>query len=71
MLVPRLPDMAALAKLGVRRVSAGAALAQAAHGLTRRHTVQLLKEGVAPTLFEGAAAYGELNALFASDRSGH
>ena len=48
----------------MRRVSAGAAIAQAAHGLTRRLATQLLADGDAGPLFEGAAAYAELNALF-------
>lgn len=66
MLVPNLPTFAALAKLGVRRVSAGGAIAQAVHGLTRRLTTQLLGGGVETGLFEGAATYGELNTLFAN-----
>jgi 2-methylisocitrate lyase-like PEP mutase family enzyme len=65
MMVPQLPPLATLAKIGVRRVSAGAAIAQAAHGLTRRLATQLLS-GEAGSLFEGAATYGELNALFAA-----
>jgi 2-methylisocitrate lyase-like PEP mutase family enzyme len=65
MMVPQLPPLATLAKIGVRRVSAGAAIAQAAHGLTRRLATQLLA-GEAASLFEGSATYGELNALFAS-----
>ncbi len=64
MLVPDLPPIAALARLGVRRMSAGAALARAAHGLTRRLATQLLTDGAAPGLFEGAVPYAELNALF-------
>jgi 2-methylisocitrate lyase-like PEP mutase family enzyme len=66
MSVPKLPPLAALAELGVRRVSAGAAIAQAAHGLTRRLATQLLGGGDAGSLFEGAATYAELNALFAA-----
>jgi 2-methylisocitrate lyase-like PEP mutase family enzyme len=66
MMVPKLPSMAALAELGVRRVSAGAAIAQAVHGLTRRLATQLLADGDAGPLFEGAVAYAELNALFAT-----
>ncbi len=66
MLVPTLPSMAALARLGIRRVSAGAAIAQAAHGLTRRLAMHLLAagDGAHGSLFEGAATYGELNGLF-------
>jgi 2-methylisocitrate lyase-like PEP mutase family enzyme len=65
MMVPQLPPLATLATIGVRRVSAGAAIAQAAHGLTRRLATQLLA-GEAGSLFEGSATYGELNALFSA-----
>ena len=65
MVVPALPAVAELAKLGVRRVSAGAAIAQAAHGLTRRLATQLLEAGTYEALFEAPATYAELNALFA------
>ena len=68
MLVPKLPSLAALAKLGVRRVSAGAAIAQAVHGLTRKLAHQLIADEGYAAAFEGAAAYGELNALFAPAR---
>lgn len=64
MLVPNLPSLAELARLGVRRVSAGAAIAQAVHGLTRRLAKQLLGDGGYGAMFEGAAAYPEMNALF-------
>lgn len=64
MLVPDLPSLAELRRLGVRRVSAGGAIAQAAHGLTRRLTAQLLADGGYGAAFEGAATYPELNALF-------
>jgi 2-methylisocitrate lyase-like PEP mutase family enzyme len=68
MLVPKLPKVAALAQLGVRRVSAGAAIAQAAQGLTRKLAHQLIADEGYAAMFEGAAAYAELNALFASTR---
>lgn len=64
MVVPDLPSLADLRRLGVRRVSAGAAIAQAAHGLTRRLASRLLADGGYGAMFEGAAAYPELNALF-------
>lgn len=69
MLTPHVPPLAMLRELGVRRVSAGAAIAQAAYGLTRRLATALLEEGSAGSLFEGAAGYAELNALFATPRS--
>lgn len=64
MLVPNLPSLAELRRLGVRRVSAGAAIAQAVHGLTRRLASQLLAGESTDAIFEGAATYPELNALF-------
>jgi 2-methylisocitrate lyase-like PEP mutase family enzyme len=64
MLVPKLPSLAELRRLGVRRVSAGAAIAQAVHGLARRLATQLLADGGYGALFEGAVPYAELNALF-------
>jgi 2-methylisocitrate lyase-like PEP mutase family enzyme len=63
MLVPKLPKPAALAELGVRRLSAGSALAQAVFGLVQRDARAFLggeTEGVAA----GAMPYAELNALF-------
>ena len=68
MLVPGLPSIAELATLGVRRVSAGAAIAQAVHGLARRLVTQLLADGDQRAVFEGAATYAELNTLFAAPR---
>jgi 2-methylisocitrate lyase-like PEP mutase family enzyme len=65
MVVPKLPPVGELARLGVRRVSAGAAIAQAAHGLTQRLARDLLDHAGYGPLFAGAAAYGDLNALFA------
>jgi 2-methylisocitrate lyase-like PEP mutase family enzyme len=65
MMTPQVPALAVLARLGVRRVSAGAAIAQAVHGLTRRLATDLVAHASAQSLFEGAAAYGEMNALFA------
>jgi 2-methylisocitrate lyase-like PEP mutase family enzyme len=64
MLVPNLPSLVELRRLGVRRVSAGGAIAQAAHGLTRRLAAQFLADGGYGAMFEGAATYPELNALF-------
>jgi len=59
-----LPPIAELARLGARRVSAGAAIAQAVHGLTRRLATALLTEGRYDAMLEGTVPYGELNALF-------
>ena len=64
MVVPRLPPVAQLRTLGVRRVSAGAALAQAAYGIARRAATQFLTEGVYDAMFETTADYTELNTLF-------
>ncbi len=60
MLVPGLPTHAELRALGVRRVSAGAAIATNAYSLARREARALLGEsGATPDL-----TYPEMNALF-------
>jgi len=64
MVRPGLPPVAELAALGVRRVSAGSAIAQAAHGVTMHAATQLLTEGRYDAMFGTTVAYGELNALF-------
>jgi len=62
MLVPGLPNPSALQQLGVRRVSAGSSIAQAAYSLARREALALLgSENAAAT---PALSYPELNALF-------
>ncbi|MCS0599874.1 isocitrate lyase/phosphoenolpyruvate mutase family protein [Streptomyces sp. LP11] len=60
---PGAPSVAELAALGVARVSAGSALAQAAHALARRAARELLERGTYGALADGYD-YGELNALF-------
>jgi 2-methylisocitrate lyase-like PEP mutase family enzyme len=64
MVVPELPPVATLRELGVRRLSAGSNVAEAAYGLARRAAAQLLEEGRYDTLLEPAITYGEMNALF-------
>lgn len=64
LVVPGLPRVEELRGLGVRRVSAGSAIAQAAHGLTRHITRQLLDEGRYDAMAERLADYAELNRLF-------
>ena len=57
MVLPKLPPVAELAALGVRRVSAGAAIAQAAHGLTRKAATQMLTDGRYDAMFEVSVPY--------------
>ncbi len=65
---PGLPGLAELQRLGVRRLSAGSAIAEAAWGRARRAAVGFLAEGACDALFEGAAPYPEINgALAAAD----
>ncbi|MEV7145714.1 MULTISPECIES: isocitrate lyase/phosphoenolpyruvate mutase family protein [unclassified Streptomyces] len=59
---PGAPPVAELAALGVARVSAGSALAEAAHATVRRAARELLEAGTYGGLAEGLG-YGELNAL--------
>ncbi len=64
MAAPDLPPGAVLRALGVRRLSAGAALAEAALGLLRHRATDFLASGDAAPLFAGATPYPALNALF-------
>ena len=59
---PGAPPVAELAALGVRRVSVGTAIAQAAYGAARRAAVELLAAGTYGGL-AGGVGYGELNGL--------
>jgi len=70
MVLPTLPPVADLHTLGVRRISAGSAIAQAAYGTARRAATLLLAEGRYDAMFEGTAAtYGDMNALFGPARA--
>lgn len=69
MILPTVLPIAELAELGVRRISAGAAIAQAAHGLTRKATTQLLRDGHYEAMFEVSVGYAEMNGLFRMDKS--
>jgi len=77
MALPQLPAAAELGAWGVRRLSAGSALAQATLALVRRASRELLEQGTGSALFADALPYGDLNALFlrapaadAPDRAG-
>ncbi|HEY4421409.1 MAG TPA: isocitrate lyase/phosphoenolpyruvate mutase family protein, partial [Pseudonocardia sp.] len=59
---PGAPAVAELAELGVRRVSVGTAIAQAAYATARRGALELLTGGTYDSLV-GGVDYGELNAL--------
>jgi 2-methylisocitrate lyase-like PEP mutase family enzyme len=65
MALPGLAPVARLQELGVRRLSLGMALAQAALGTVRRHCSALLERGEYGGLFDEQVAYGEMNALLA------
>ena len=64
MVLPSLPPVADLRACGVRRVSAGSAVAAAALGAARRAAKQLLAEGRYESLYAEPVAYAEMNALF-------
>jgi 2-methylisocitrate lyase-like PEP mutase family enzyme len=63
MLVPGLPSNELLQARGVRRLSAGSAIAQAALGRVARLAGEFLA-GRADEMFANTAEYGELNRLF-------
>jgi len=65
LLVPGLPPPAALRELGVRRLSVGPRVAEAAYALARRAARDLLASGAYETLLAADLTYAEANALFA------
>ncbi len=65
MAVADLPSMDTLEKSGVRRLSSGSAIAQAAIGRTR-HLVSSFLTGTMSGMFDDSADYGAMNRLFAS-----
>ncbi|WP_330460830.1 isocitrate lyase/phosphoenolpyruvate mutase family protein [Streptomyces sp. NBC_00820] len=60
---PGAPPVAELAALGVARISAGSAIAQAAHALVRRAARELLEEGTYGELADASFDHGALNRL--------
>jgi 2-methylisocitrate lyase-like PEP mutase family enzyme len=66
MALPGLPVAAELQALGVRRLSAGSALAQAAWKRVQAVGAAFLRTGDSTSLFEAAVTYPEMNALFPS-----
>jgi hypothetical protein len=66
MAVPNLPSIDTLQRHGVRRLSAGSAIAQAALGCAGRHARAFLA-GIMDEMFAEAAEYGEINKLFANN----
>ncbi|MGQ0841884.1 isocitrate lyase/PEP mutase family protein [Actinokineospora sp.] len=63
MVGPGVPSVAELAGVGVARASLGAAVAEAAYGLARRATRELLASGTYESVADGMT-WPELNALF-------
>jgi 2-methylisocitrate lyase-like PEP mutase family enzyme len=61
-----LPPAAELAKLGVRRLSAGSCLAEAMYGRTAKLAGDFLRDGVSTPLTEGVMPYRDVNALIAT-----
>ena len=60
---PGAPDVETLASVGVRRVSVGSAVGQAAYTVARRAAAELLSKGPYGRL-EDADDFGVLNGLF-------
>lgn len=64
MLVPGLPSVGDLRRLGVSRLSAGSAITEASLETTRSLSAAFLAGNGAATVAAPAVAYGEFNALF-------
>ncbi|RYZ35161.1 MAG: isocitrate lyase/phosphoenolpyruvate mutase family protein [Myxococcaceae bacterium] len=60
---PDLPNVPELQRLGVRRLSAGSAIAQALWGRAGALATAFLREGHSAALFEEASSYPSLNSL--------
>lgn len=60
---PGVPPAAALAALGVRRLSAGAAIAEVLAGKIAALAGAFLRDGISETVTDGAMAYGDINGL--------
>ena len=58
------PSIAALERLGVRRVSVGSGPMRASMGLTQRIAKELMEHGTFASMTEGAMPYKEANELF-------
>jgi 2-methylisocitrate lyase-like PEP mutase family enzyme len=65
MACPGLPPLPELTRLGVRRVSAGSALAQKLWSSAKLAAATFLEQGSTASLFEGSTPFGEINPLFA------
>jgi 2-methylisocitrate lyase-like PEP mutase family enzyme len=61
---PTLPGLDELQRLGVRRLSAGSAIAEAAWGRAERAAAGFLAQGAGTELFEGATPYPQINRQF-------
>jgi 2-methylisocitrate lyase-like PEP mutase family enzyme len=64
---PGLPPAAELARLGVRRLSAGSGISEAAWGRAAALAAAFLRDGRSDPLSESAMEYGDVNALFRGD----
>jgi 2-methylisocitrate lyase-like PEP mutase family enzyme len=65
MAIPNLPSIETLQKNGVRRLSAGSSIAQAAIGCVS-HRVSSFLAGTMSEMFDASADYGAVNRLFAA-----
>jgi 2-methylisocitrate lyase-like PEP mutase family enzyme len=63
---PGLPPASELAALGVRRLSAGSGITQAAFGRMASLAAAFLRDGVSDPLVAGAMPYAEINVLMGS-----
>lgn len=66
---PAMPGLDELQRLGVRRVSAGSAIAEAAWGRAQRAAAGFLQHGACDDLFDGAAPYPQINAALGAAQS--
>ena len=64
LIVPGLPPVAELRRLGVARVSAGSGIGQAAIGLIEGAATEFFEDGTYETMLQRSTSYASVNALF-------
>ncbi|MCG8457067.1 MAG: isocitrate lyase/phosphoenolpyruvate mutase family protein, partial [Holophagales bacterium] len=63
MACPGLPSVAELRRLGIRRLSAGAGIAQAMYGQAKELAAAFLRDGESVSVTTGGMTYADINAL--------
>jgi 2-methylisocitrate lyase-like PEP mutase family enzyme len=69
LLMPGMPTLRELQKMGVARASAGSGVMRATLGLTRRIAKEMLEAGTYTSMLEGTVPFAEVNEMLAREKS--